>query len=228
MGKPIIGITSNEKPVAEGIPIMNLSLSRNFADGIKRAGGLPFYIPLSGETDVVDYVSAIDKLLLTGGQHVLPQFYGQEKLIESDDYFKERDEFELKLVHEALRQEKPILGICRGMQLFNVARGGTLKQAVEGHRSLPFDLIHQVECKEATSLASIFGQRVAVNSIHSQAIENLGQGLEAIVHSVDDGIIEAVRSMDETRFLGVQWHPELLIDQSGGNQKLFDYFVQTL
>lgn len=87
---------------------------------------------MSGETDVVDYVSAIDKLLLTGGQHVLPQFYGQEKLIESDDYFKERDEFELKLVHEALRQEKPILGICRGMQLFNVARGGTLKQAVEG------------------------------------------------------------------------------------------------
>lgn len=174
MGKPIIGITSNEKPVAEVIPIMNLSVSRNFADGIKRAGGLPFYIPLSGETDVVDYVSAIDKLLLTGGQHVLPQFYGQEKLIESDDYFKERDEFELKLVHEALRQEKPILGICRGMQLFNVARGGTLKQAVERHRSLPFDLIHQVECKEATPLASIFGQRVAVNSIHSQAIENLG------------------------------------------------------
>ncbi len=76
--------------------------------------GPSFYIPLSGETDVVDYVSAIDKLLLTGGQHVLPQFYGQEKLIESDDYFKERDEFELKLVHEALRQEKPILGICRG------------------------------------------------------------------------------------------------------------------
>ncbi len=67
--------------------------------------GPSFYIPLSGETDVVDYVSAIDKLLLTGGQHVLPQFYGQEKLIESDDYFKERDEFELKLVHEALRQE---------------------------------------------------------------------------------------------------------------------------
>ena len=88
MGKPIIGITSNEKPVAEVIPIMNLSVSRNFADGIKRAVGLPFYIPLSGETDVVDYVSAIDKLLLTGGQHVLPQFYGQEKLIESDDYFK--------------------------------------------------------------------------------------------------------------------------------------------
>lgn len=118
MGKPIIGITSNEKPVAEGIAIMNLSVSRNFADGIKRAGGLPFYIPLSGETDVVDYVSAIDKLLLTGGQHVLPQFYGQEKLIESDDYFKERDEFELKLVHEALRQEKPILGICRGDAAF--------------------------------------------------------------------------------------------------------------
>ncbi len=86
---------------------------------------------MSGETDVVDYVSAIDKLLLTGGQHVLPQFYGQEKLIESDDYFKERDEFELKLVHEALRQENRFWDL-QGMQTFNVARGGTLKQAVEG------------------------------------------------------------------------------------------------
>lgn len=228
MKKPIIGITSNERPVAEGGSIVHLSVSRNFADGIKRAGGLPFYIPLSSEADIVDYVSAIDKLLLTGGQHVRPEFYGQEQLIESEDYFKERDEFELKLVHEALRQGKPILGICRGMQLFNVARGGTLKQAVEGHRSPPFDLIHRVDCKAETALASIFGQRVAVNSIHSQALETLGQGLEVIARSTDDGIIEAVQSTDETRFLGVQWHPELLIDQSSSNQKLFDYFVQTL
>lgn len=228
MRKPIIGITSNEKPVADGTSTIYLWVSRNFADGIKRAGGLPFYIPLSDEADIVDYVSVIDKLLLTGGQHVLPQFYDQEKLIESDDYFKERDEFELKLIHEVLRQGKPIFGVCRGMQLFNVARGGTLKQAVKGHRSTPFDLIHQVECKTETPLASILGQTVSVNSIHSQAIDSIGQGLEVIARSTDDGIIEAVQSVDETRFLGVQWHPELLIDKSDSNQKLFDYFVQTL
>lgn len=228
MSKPIIGITSNEKIVAENIPIIHLSVSRNFADGIKRAGGIPFYIPLSDEEYLRDYVSAIDKLLLTGGQNVLPQFYGQKQTIISDDYFKERDEFELNLIREALRQEKPIFGVCRGLQVFNVARGGTLKQEVEGHRSSPLELAHQVSFKRDTPLEKIFGHTAQVNSVHSQSLDKLGQGLEVIAHSKDDGIIEAVHSTDGTRFLGVQWHPEFLIDQTGNHQRLFDYFVRTL
>ena len=82
---------------------------------------------------VHDYVEMIDKLILTGGQNVHPQFYGEEKTIDSDDYNLTRDEFELALLQEALRQNKPILAICRGVQLVNVAFGGTLNQDIEGH-----------------------------------------------------------------------------------------------
>lgn len=228
MKKPIIGITSNEKIVSENVPIIHLSVSRNFADGIKRAGGIPFYIPLSDEEYLPDYVSTIDKLLLTGGQNVLPKFYGQEQVIASDDYFRERDEFELNLIREALKQGKPIFGVCRGLQLFNVARGGTIKQSIEGHRFSPFELAHKVLFEPESPLEKIFGPIAEVNSVHSQSLDKLGQGLEVIGRSKGDGIIEAVRSTDDSRFLGVQWHPEFLIDNNGGHQGLFDYFVRTL
>ena len=98
---------------------------------IRQVGGLPLVIPVGDESVVRDYVEMIDKLILTGGQNVHPQFYGEKKTIESDDYNLVRDEFELALLKEALRQNKPIMAICRGVQLVNVAFGGTLNQEIE-------------------------------------------------------------------------------------------------
>ncbi|NOM01290.1 gamma-glutamyl-gamma-aminobutyrate hydrolase family protein, partial [Klebsiella pneumoniae] len=101
------------------------------------------------ESVVRDYVEMIDKLILTGGQNVHPQFYGEKKTVESDDYNLVRDEFELALLKEALRQNKPIMAICRGVQLVNVAFGGTLNQEIEGHwQGLPFGTSHSIETVE--------------------------------------------------------------------------------
>ena len=99
------------------------SVSCRFAESIRQVGGLPLVIPVGDESVVRDYVEMIDKLILTGGQNVHPQFYGEKKTIESDDYNLVRDEFELALLKEALRQNKPIMAICRGVQLVNVAFG---------------------------------------------------------------------------------------------------------
>lgn len=121
MVRTVVGVAANLCPVdAEGKNIHS-SVSCKFAESIRQVGGLPLVIPVGDETLVHDYVEMIDKLILTGGQNVHPQFYGEEKTIDSDDYNLARDEFELALLQEALRQNKPILAICRGVQLVNVA-----------------------------------------------------------------------------------------------------------
>ena len=133
MARTVVGVAANLCPVdAEGKNIHS-SVSCKFAESIRQVGGLPLVIPVGDESIVRDYVEMIDKLILTGGQNVHPRFYGEKKTIESDDYNLVRDEFELALLKEALRQDKPILAICRGVQLVNVAFGGTLNQEIEGH-----------------------------------------------------------------------------------------------
>jgi len=128
MPRTVVGVAANLCPVdAEGKNIHS-SVSCRFAESIRQVGGLPLVIPVGDESVVRDYVEMIDKLILTGGQNVHPQFYGEKKTIESDDYNLVRDEFELALLKEALRQNKPIMAICRGVQLVNVAFGGTLNQ----------------------------------------------------------------------------------------------------
>ena len=141
MARTVVGVAANLCPVdAEGKNIHS-SVSCKFAESIRQVGGLPLVIPVGDESVVHDYVEMIDKLILTGGQNVHPQFYGEEKTIDSDDYNLTRDEFELALLQEALRQNKPILAICRGVQLVNVAFGGTLNQDIEGHwQGLPLGL----------------------------------------------------------------------------------------
>ena len=108
-------------------------MSTLFADGVKRAGGLPFYIPISNPDFAREYVKSIDKLILTGGQNVDPSYYGEEKTADSKDYFLSRDIWEVALVKEALAQGKPVLGICRGLQLYNAVTGGSLNQDINGH-----------------------------------------------------------------------------------------------
>ncbi|KXT76920.1 gamma-glutamyl-gamma-aminobutyrate hydrolase family protein [Streptococcus sp. DD12] len=228
MTRPVIGITSNEKPVAKDLPIIHLSVNRQFADGVKAAGGLPFYIPLSDPKEAKDYIAQIDKLILSGGQNVDPKRYGEEKTIDSEDYFPERDRWEAALIEEAIRQDKPVLGICRGLQLYNVVTGGSLYQDIAGHKGQPpFALAHDVVTEPNSQLRQIYGDRQAVNSVHQQSLKKLAPHLAVTAKSADDAIIEGVESQEGHAFIGVQWHPEFLIDKSGlADQALFTYFVQ--
>ncbi|MET3644338.1 gamma-glutamyl-gamma-aminobutyrate hydrolase family protein [Streptococcus gallinaceus] len=225
----IIGITGNQffDQTDTVSPRMSYAAT-GFPEAVRQAGGLPIIMPIADPAYAASYISMIDKLILTGGQNVLPQFYQEEQTIVSDDYLLERDLFELALIKEARLQGKPILAICRGLQLFNVAMGGTLHQDIPQHwqESLAHVPHHSIDIAEDSLFAKFFGKSTFINSFHHQSIKDLASNLKVVATSSQDGIIEAVETTDSSRFLGVQWHPELLWKSSPQNQALFDYFVQ--
>ena len=229
MARTVVGVAANLCPVdAEGKNIHS-SVSCKFAESIRQVGGLPLVIPVGDETIVRDYVEMIDKLILTGGQNVHPQFYGEKKTIESDDYNLVRDEFELALLKEALRQNKPIMAICRGVQLVNVAFGGTLHQEIEGHwQGLPFGTSHSIETVEGSVVAQLFGKESQVNSVHRQSIKDLAPNFRVTAVDPRDQTVEAIESIDEHRIIGLQWHPEFLVNEEDGNLELFEYLLNEL
>lgn len=229
MARTVVGVTANLCPVdAEG-KIIHSSVSCRFAEIIRQVGGLPLVIPVGDESVVRDYVEMIDKLILTGGQNVHPQFYGEKKTVKSDDYNLVRDEFELALLKEALRQNKPIMAICRGVQLVNVAFGGTLNQEIEGHwQGLPFGTSHSIETVEGSVVAKLFGKESQVNSVHRQSIKDLAPNFRVTAIDSRDQTIEAIESIDEHRIIGLQWHPEFLVNEEDGNLELFEYLLNEL
>ncbi len=229
MAKPVIGISGNERPHAKFPDILWSYTPTGYVKGIQEAGGLPLIIPVSSDTQVVaSYVGMIDKLILTGGQNVDPVFYGEEKDTSDDDFFLERDLFEFALVEEAIKQNKPIFSVCRGTQLMNIALGGSLNQDIENHwQDAPTDYLSQdMVITPGTDLAGIYGTATKINSFHHQSIKRLADGLEIIARDPADDTIEAVLSVKkDLRYLGVQWHPELLREKRPEDQKLFDYIV---
>ena len=229
MKKPVIGITGNEKthPVDD---IMLSYAAKGFVEGVKDAGGIPIILPIGDQEMANHYISIIDKLILTGGQNVDPKFYGEPKAIDSDDYHLQRDIFELALIKEAINQKKPIFSVCRGTQLFNVAMGGTLYQDIEDHwQDCSAEYTSQRLVTEPdTVLREIYGEISHINSFHHQSIKDLAPNLKIAAHDPQDGIIEAVMSTDDTAFLGVQWHPELLLENRPKDKNLFDYVVNEL
>lgn len=228
--RPVIGITGN---VSKGKNqyswengITRTYSSTIFSDVVMELGGLPMMLPIANEDLVKDYVSMIDKLILTGGQHVSPHFYGEKQSIASDDYNEDRDIFESQLVIEALRQNKPVLAICRGTQLVNVVLGGTLNQSISNHwqEEAPHQAKDTIVLDKDSVLYGIYGQESRVNSLHMQSIRELAPDLKAIAWDQKDQTIEAVYS-HKYRILGFQWHPELLLPSHPESKASFDYFI---
>lgn len=192
-------------------------------------GGLPMVITVGDKSLVQDYVETIAKLILSGGQNVHPQFYGEEKSIDSDDYNIVRDEFELALLKEALRQNKPVMAIFRGLQLVNVAFGGTLNQHIDNHwQGQPFGTSHSIRTEKGSVMECLFGQASQINSVHRQSIKDLAPNFRATAFDPRDNIIKAIEAVDGSCIIGLQWHPEYLINEEKGNLELFQYLLQEL
>lgn len=190
---------------------------QNYSQAVAAAGGLPVMVSSLGLEIVDDYLDLAAGLLFTGGADLDPQRYGAEPHPQLGLVDPERDAFELALYRGARARGIPVLGICRGIQLINVAEGGTLQQhlpALPGtiqHEQVNKGaaLVHTVRLEPASRLArALGGAAVYTNSFHHQAIEQLGQNLRA-TGQTGDGVIEAVEGMGDSFVLGVQWHPEM-------------------
>jgi len=195
-------------------------LPRSYVDAVRHAGGLVLMLPpdprlIEGPGEALDL---LDGLVLAGGADIDPGSYGQETHAETVDTVPERDEFELALTRAAIDRDLPVLGICRGMQLINVARGGTLLQHLperfghHEHRRVvgSFDgADHDVRLLEGSLAERVAGEtRHATKSHHHQGVDRIGDGLVVSGHSTLDDLPEAIELPGRRFVLGVQWHPE--------------------
>jgi putative glutamine amidotransferase len=193
-------------------------LNRSYIDAIQKAGGLALMIPPDAGADPDEILDVLDGLILAGGADIDPGSYGAEAHPMTKGTWPERDTFEVTLARRALERDIPLLGICRGMQLMNIARGGTLNQHLpddvghEDHRRVPgsFDgADHDVRLAKGSLAARVAGEvDHATKSHHHQGISQLGQGLVESGWSMLDDLPEAIEDPDRRFALGVQWHPE--------------------
>jgi putative glutamine amidotransferase len=193
-------------------------LQRSYVEAVQRAGGVAVMLPPDPDVEPDQLLDLLDGLILAGGRDIDPAVYGSEPHAETDHPRSERDEFEIALARRAMERDMPLLGICRGMQLMNVARGGTLVQDLPEHvghedhrRSVgTFDgNDHPVRLGDGSLAARAAGEvRHAPLSPHHQGIAELGDGLEITGWANDDALPEAVEDPGLRFALGVQWHPE--------------------
>ena len=202
-----------------------------YADAVRMAALEPVLCDASSPASL----RGCDGLLLAGGTDVNPERYGSARHPETEDPDDERDALELALIQEAEASDLPLFGICRGLQILNVSRGGTLIQHLEtvGHHvKRPLDKgepAHEVSIEAGTVLMSVLGKStVAVNSRHHQAAGKLGRGLSIAARDTSDGAIEALEDPTRRFALAVQWHPENQVSSSADQFKLFAAFAEAL
>src|SRR5215207_3807362 len=233
---PVIGVTATLKEDVDSVAHRPLGsfvrVDMDYVNGVAQAGGIPMILaPMPGMAEEV--AGRIDGLLLCGGSDLDPGYYDEEPIPELDVTIPERDAFEMALVEQALERGIPVFGICRGLQVLNVALGGTLYQDLPSQ--LHPDLIahrqrvpkwqwsHEVEVDGNSKVAGIMEtDEIRVNSYHHQAIKDLSGDLVAVAHS-SDGVIEAAESpnLSERWLVGVQWHAEAMRDAGTQNRNLF-------
>jgi putative glutamine amidotransferase len=236
--KPIIGITGRPQCVpAAAIQIKAYLAGHTYTDSIRHGGGIPVILVPVDADEIDDVLDRVDGLLFTGGGDISPAAYGAEPEESVRGISIERDTFEFELVRRAQERKMPIMGICRGMQVINVALGGTLIQDLPSHTGVHdhdvagegvYEPHLQAKVEDGTRLSTVVGPGLhAINSIHHQAVDELGEGL-SVVASAIDGTIEAIDHDDlDWPFIAVQWHPEFLaMRDDGTSHELFASLVQ--
>lgn len=231
MMKPLIGVVSLYDEKKESFWMLP-----GYVQGLEQAGAAPLMLPLTENREELSRFAGIcDGFLFPGGHDVDPSLYGTEKSALCGDLCPERDGMERLFFPMALETGKPLLGICRGIQLFNVMLGGTLYQdlpterpgPVEHHGQPPYDqVIHTVAIEPDSPLfQAVETVQMGVNSYHHQGIKDLGKGLRAAAWS-DDGLIEAVFLPEHPFALAVQWHPEFSYRTDENSRKILKKFVE--
>lgn len=235
--KPIIGISSSVIVDNSGsfAGYKRAYVNKDYVDAVIRAGGVPLIIPFSTDKEVIiSQAQLIDGLILSGGHDISPYNYGQEPSQKIGETFPERDTYEIILLEESKKRNIPILGICRGFQLINVAAGGTLYQDLSlipgnilkhNQVSNPTLKTHKVEIKENSFISSIFGKETMVNSFHHQVINKVANDF-IVVAKASDGVVEAIEHKTYKFLVAVQWHPEMLAVNCEKARELFSKFVE--
>jgi gamma-glutamyl-gamma-aminobutyrate hydrolase PuuD len=226
VAKPIIGITTYVVPARWSSWDVEAALvPAAYVEAVERAGGRALLVPPS-VSGVTETLAALDGVIFSGGADLDPGLYGQEPHPETKGISEERDRAELALLEAALERDMPVLAICRGSQVLNIARGGDLVQHLpdvvgdEKHKYTPGTFAdHDVTVEEGTRLGELLGDRAPVKSHHHQGFGRVGDGLRVAAHA-EDGTIEAVEAVDQRFALGVLWHPE-----AGEDAKLFEQLV---
>jgi putative glutamine amidotransferase len=230
--KPIIGVTASLQN--ENL----ITLSHDNVDSVTAAGGVPFILPnLLESAEVERAAQQIDGLLVTGGGDIDPTLFGEEPHPNLGSISPARDQFEIAIIRKMMEQNKPVLAICRGCQILNIAAGGDMfqdiyaqhdKQLLQHSQRAPRSHgSHFVEVKEGSLLHQITDStRFKVNSFHHQTVRHVAQGFQ-VSAVASDGIIEAFESTEHSFILGVQWHPECMVPSGDApSRAIFNTFLQ--
>jgi putative glutamine amidotransferase len=242
---PLVGISCMSEDPTETLDVRH-SARLAYVNAVALAGAAPVLIPMSDIDESLETIcSRLDGLMLTGGGDIDPELYGEGATTQLISPDRLRDRTEIWLAKQAISNDMPLLGICRGLQVLNVACGGSLHQDIAGqvphagqHRFAPPDhgreyLAHVVEVQADTLLANLIqgaekvhaSSTLRVNSRHHQAIKEVGYGL-SVVARARDGIVEAIEGPGRRFMLGVQWHPEDLVARDEAARRMFEAFIR--
>jgi putative glutamine amidotransferase len=233
MSKPLIGITTRNSKDSDGHP--TVSVQHSYVNAVINAGGVAIPIPsILPEDDLRQLYAQLNGILFTGGGDVSLDYFPGSPHPRIDGIDDTRDSTEISLMRTSVADGKPLLGICRGAQVMNVALGGTLythvidqlKGAIDHDYpgNLRRTIVHPVNVNETSRSAEIFGETLLnVNSLHHQGLKDIAPGLRVVGHA-PDGLVEVVEISDHPYAVAVQWHPEWLTDQLS-MQRLFKSFV---
>ena len=226
---------AREKSVVIGVSASKpSSATETYIKAIRRSGGIPIIIPITtSEAELKALLKRIDGIVMTGGEDVEPWRYGEQPIPELGGVYPDRDEFDIKLIQLAAAKKLPIMGICRGLQVMNVAFGGTLYQDIPSQ--LPQSKVdhyfgtkraHKIEIKQESNLHRILGNEAVVNSVHHQSVKDLAPGF-TVTAVAEDGVVEGIEMKNGKPIFGVQFHPEIFVSAGDdGFLGLFEYFVK--